>query len=207
MPIYPIVEGSGEITAVPVLLRRLRDASEIYTIDIGKPIQRKRSELVQEASLRRAVALALLKPACEAVLILFDADNDCPKALAPKLCQWAQAEARTIPCAVVLANREYEAWFLASLESLRGHRGIRADAQSFIDPESRRGAKEQLRSHMAPGKSYQETTDQAAMSQLFDMRLTFSRSRSFRGLVKAFGELTSAMGHRLDQWPPMNWKP
>src|SRR2546426_7135782 len=48
---------------------------------------------------------------------------------------------RSVPCAVVLAHREYEAWFLASLESLRGRRGIRGDAEAHPDPEEPRDRK------------------------------------------------------------------
>ena len=36
MNIQPIVEGHGEVAAVPVLLRRLRDAAEAYGIDVGR---------------------------------------------------------------------------------------------------------------------------------------------------------------------------
>ena len=42
---------------------------------------------------------------------------------------------------VVLAHREFEAWFLAAIESLRGTGGIRADAESHHDPESPREQK------------------------------------------------------------------
>ena len=68
-----------------------------------------------------------------------------------------------------MAYREYEAWFLASIESLRGQRGIRQDAQSHPAPEEPRGAKGQLEARLEQGRSYSETADQAALSATFDL--------------------------------------
>ena len=78
MKIQPIVEGHGEVSALPVLLRRFRDEAEVWDVDIGRPIRRPRSRLVQEEELRQAVRLALLQPDCGAVLILFDGESDSP---------------------------------------------------------------------------------------------------------------------------------
>jgi hypothetical protein len=103
LKIQPVVEGYGEVSALPVLLRRLSDSSGAFDLEIGRPIRRTRWELVNEAALRRSIRLALL------ILVLFDGDDDCPKTLAPRIQAWAQAEAREIPCMVVIAHREYEA--------------------------------------------------------------------------------------------------
>jgi hypothetical protein len=72
--------------------------------------------------------------------------------------------------AVVLAKREYEAWFLAAAKSLRGTRGLRADMEPPTDPEGIRGAKEWLTGHMTGGRSYRATRDQAALSAKFDVK-------------------------------------
>jgi hypothetical protein len=37
--IQPIVEGDGEVFAVPVLLRRLRDAAGAYSLGVNQPIK------------------------------------------------------------------------------------------------------------------------------------------------------------------------
>lgn len=42
MTIQPIVEGFGEVNAVPILLRRLMQEGQIYGFDVGRPIRRKR---------------------------------------------------------------------------------------------------------------------------------------------------------------------
>ena len=129
MKIQPIVEGHGEVEALPVLLRRLIDEAQVWTVGVGRPIRRPRTRLVQEEGVTQAVRLALEQPQCGAVLVLFDGNSDCPAELGPSVEAWATAAADDIPCRVVRAHREYEAWFLAAIESLRGSRGIRTDAQ------------------------------------------------------------------------------
>ncbi|PWU13197.1 MAG: hypothetical protein C5B50_19755 [Verrucomicrobia bacterium] len=205
MKIQPIVEGHGEVEAVPVLLRRLRDQAQAFSLDVGRPIRRKRWEFVDETAMKKAVRLAMLQPDCAAVLIMFDADDDCPKELVPTIEAWAKAEAGPMPCAVVIPNREYEAWFIASIESLRGKSGIRADAESHPSPETPRGAKGQLESRMVAGLSYAETVDQAPLTAAFDFALAHSRCRSFRRMAKAFGILAAAAGFPLTDWPPAAW--
>lgn len=167
MIIQPIVEGHGEVPAVPVLLRRLIERGQVYQFTVASPIRRKRTELVAEASLRKSVELARLTPGCSAILILFDADDDCPSEIAPQLEAWAKDAAGGIPCAIVMANREYEAWFIASIESLRGKQRIREDADSHPNPETPRNAKGQLEKRMLAGSSYQETADQAPLTAAF----------------------------------------
>src|SRR5438270_7446826 len=107
MMIQPIVEGQGEEAAVPLLLRRLRDEAQAWTLDVAKPHRRRRTQLVKKDSLQTAVRVAALREDCAGILILFDADDDCPKELAPSLEEWAREAAAGKVCAVVMANREY----------------------------------------------------------------------------------------------------
>lgn len=207
MNIQPIVEGHGQVSAVPVLLRRLRDESRVFEVDVNRPLRRKRSELVLESGVRQSVRLALLQDRCGAILILFDADDDCPKELAPQVLKWACSEAGSIPVAVVVANREYEAWFLGALESLRGRRSISDIAVSPNQPETSRDAKGKLEEWMPRSTSYSETVDQVALSALFDMGAAHRTCRSFRKMVSAFGELVTRMGTTLPEWPPQDWSP
>ena len=197
MNIQPVVEGHGEVDAIPVLLRRFLAEAGVHQVSVGKPIRRKRSELVQEASVRRSVRLALLQPNCGGILIVFDSDDDCPRELAPQIELWARTEAGAVPCAIVMAHREYEAWFLASLEALRGVRGIVKDAASHPDPEGPRNAKGELRRHMVSGRGYSESVDQAAMTARMDFGEAHRRCRSFRKMVKAFGDVLGSMGEAL----------
>ena len=132
----------------------------------------------------------------------FDGDDDCPAELGPAVQGWATDSARDIPSEVVIAHREYEAWFLAALDSLRGIRGIREDAEPHSEPEQPRGAKELVQQHMADRRSYREVSDQPALTAEFSLPDAYRRSRSFRKLTKSFGSLLEAMGHDIGVWPP-----
>lgn len=205
MMIRPIVEGQGEEAAVPLLLRRLQAEAQLWELEVGRPHRRRRTQLVRKDSLQRAVQVALLHESCAGILILLDADDDCPKELAPQLALWAQEVSGEKPCAVVMANREYEAWFLASIEALRGRATILPDACSHPAPEVPRDAKGELERRMARGRSYSTTVDQASLTAHLDLAAAYRCCRSFRKLVSAFGALATAAGVPPTTWPPPSW--
>lgn len=205
MIIQPIVEGQGDEAAVPLLLRRLRDEAQAWGLEFGRPHRKRRTQLVKKDSLQSSVRVAALRADCAGILVLFDADDDCPAELAPTLEQWAREAAGEMPCAVVLANREYEAWLLASIESLRGRSGVLPEAAPHADPEVPRDAKGELERRMRPGASYSATVDQLGMTAHLDLEIAFRRCRSFRKLVSAFGALAAAAGVGPAVWPPAAW--
>ena len=86
---------------------------------------------------------------------------------------------------MVMAKREYEAWFLASIEALRGRRGVLPEATPHPDPESPRDAKGKLERRMRPGASYSASVDQVAMTGHLDLESAYRGCRSFRKLVSA----------------------
>lgn len=205
MILQPVVEGQGDEAAVPVLLRRLVEAAQCWEVQIARAHRRKRSQLMQKDSLQKAVQVATLRPGCSCVLVLFDADDDCPKEVAGKLSQWAQEACGPIPCAVVLATREYEAWLLAGIGTLRGISRVREDAGIHPSPEAPRDAKGEMAERMQPGAGYLPTVDQARLTDSFDLAAAYRACRSFRKLVKSFGALLSAAGMPPPMWPPPDW--
>lgn len=206
MKVYPLVEGHGEVQAVPVLLRRLLAEAGCHDIGVGQPIRRTQAQLRNNADIQKAVRLALLQPDCAAVVIVFDGEDDCPAELANRVRTWAREVAAATPADVVVAYREYETWFVAALESLRGSCGISGAAIAPPNPESRRDAKSWVEEFMPPGRAYSETGDQPAMSAVFDLGLAHRRNRSFRKLVKAVGDLLRELGRPLPRWPPPEWE-
>ena len=48
--IIPIVEGHGEVAAVPVLLRRIAKRLNAYDVQVGKPIRCQRHNLSRLAN-------------------------------------------------------------------------------------------------------------------------------------------------------------
>ena len=157
--IVAIVEGDGEVKAVPVLLRRIGAAvAPLATLDVARPIRVPRGRFLKASGLEGA---ALLRRA---------------RATRPDLL-----------IEVVLAKCEYEAWFIAAADSLRGTRGISNTANVPPDPESIRGAKEWLRARMSG--PYSPTADQAALTARFDMTAARRRSPSFDKMWRAVSAL------------------
>ena len=173
--IAAIVEGHGECEAVPILIRRVAQ-----TIDPGfvpkvlPPLRVPASRLMKEGELERSVELAARKlQGHGGVLVVLDCDwdNGCPATDGPALLRRAMDVRGDLPIAVILAKREFEAWFLAAAESLKGKHGLPIDLQSPARPEDIRGAKEWLSDKMPYGRSYAETTDQPAFTAIFNMNM------------------------------------
>ena len=101
--------------------------------------------------------------------IAHDADDDDAVALTAELHARVQAARSDVLSSIMVAVREYEAWFLAAAESLRGHRGLPADLAAPPDPEAIRDTKGWLRGHMPGGRKYAETSDQAASLDARDL--------------------------------------
>ena len=197
MKIQPVVEGHGEVEAVPILLRRLIDEAGAWQIGVGRPVRRTRYQLVHEPELAKSMRIALEQPDCGAILILFDGDDDCPAELGPRLQRIASQAASGTPCEVVMAHREYEAWFLAGFDSLRGHKMILDHTETPQDPERPRDAKGHFETMMRPDTSYVVRVDQPKFTALFDLPGARIRSQSFRKLTKSFGSLLRACGHDI----------
>lgn len=184
MKVAALVEGDGEVAALPLLLRRLSEwRSPAAHTDVLTPIRIRRDRFLnREDEFRRHVLLAAAKSGDNGwILMLLDADDDCPARSGPQILTRAQAVVPHRRVSVVLANREYEAWFIASAEALHGHRGFVFDPSETIDAETPRDAKGWVRVRM-PGRAYGETTDQPALTARMDLSLVFSNSRSFRKL-------------------------
>jgi hypothetical protein len=183
--ILPIVEGHGESTAVPILIRRIvaHYAPDMYA-HVGQVIRVKRTELIQAGGLERIVELAARQTTrSDGILILLDADDDCPREVADELAARAKKTRPDRTISVVAANREYEAWFLAAARSLRGKRGLVDDLEPPPNPEAIRDAKGWLAKRTTQGFSYKPTIDQPALTQLFDLEQAYA-ARSFRKIVK-----------------------
>ena len=192
--VVPIVEGHSEVGSVPLLLRRVLAERGSYHISIARPVRVPRFKIVKPGELERAITLARKnRERCDAVLVLLDAEDDCPKELAPELLDRATQANSDLPIRVVLAKTEFEAWFLGSLESLRGFRGIPSTAQSPEEPEEIRGAKEYLTRTMLGRCTYVEVADQPAFAERFHLKDTQRRCPSFDKLVRDIAALAARL--------------
>ena len=201
-----IVEGYGEVAAVPVLLRRIQYELDLgFGFDFPRPERVGRAKVVQPGELERAVErLSRRLAAPRAILILIDADKDCPAELGPKLLARAEQARPDIPIGVVLAKFEFEAWFLAAIESLPGWGGLPQDLVPVPDPEAVQGAKEFLRKQAKGSPSYTPTADQAALTALFDMEMARRNSPSFDKCWKKIERLFSEVSQQKPENRPQS---
>jgi hypothetical protein len=124
------------------------------------------------------------------VLVLLDAADDCPAQLGPQRLARARAERPDKRVVVVLANREFEAWFLAAAASLAGQHGFSEDLHSHDSPEVPRDCKGWLTKQRAHGHPYKETVDQAPLASIFDLKAARENSPSFN---KFYRDVTRLM--------------
>jgi hypothetical protein len=184
--IASIVEGDGEVAALPILLRRLAAELEpTAVVNLLQPIRVRRDRfLKKEEEFRRQLLLAAAKSGEQGwILIVLDADDDCPKTLGIDIRQRAQQHVPHRKVSVVLANREFEAWFIAAAASLNGARGFSMAPNEQIQAETPRNAKGWMRERMKGG-TYSEILDQPAFAAKFDIQQALENSRSFRKLCK-----------------------
>ena len=189
--IVTIVEGHGEVEAVPVLLRRIVEAvAPNANVEVTPPIRVDRYKIVKPTELERAIELAArIANGDGCVLVLLDAEDDCPAELGPDLLRRASGTRPDRAIRVVLAKREYEAWFVAAVTSIVGLAGISEDARAPEDAEGIRDAKRWLTRHMPEAHSYRPTRHQALLTRHFDLDTARRGAPSFDKLWRDLSTL------------------
>jgi hypothetical protein len=139
--------------------------------------------------LQKYLLYAKMRPGCSAILVLLDADDDCPEALALDLAAQARSLNIPVPIAIVVANHKYEAWFLASLPTIKGSFNIPQSAQFTGNPEGVADPKHWLTEAMPNGRAYKETADQAPMTAAMDLNIAGTSCRSLRRMSHAIRQL------------------
>lgn len=191
LTIVPIVEGHGEVEAVPILIRRL--AEEIcpgQQVAVRPPIRAKRNQVVQANRLESTVQLAAGKGGSDGrILVLLDADTDCPAELAPELLERATIARSDRKVVVVLPKVEFETWFLAAAPSVAERLGAGADLAIPKSVESISDPKKWLSDRMPLGRSYRPTLHQPALTSRFDLALARRNSPSFDKMWRSMEDL------------------
>lgn len=190
--IVPIVEGQSEERALGVLMRRVLYELGIFDRPVARPFRVKRQRVVRGGELERSILQAeRSRPGASSVLIVLDADKDCPADLASHLLERARVQT-DLPVRVVFPKVEVEAWILGAVDSLRGVRGIRDDAQPPPDPEAVPHAKRAITRLMEGSRGYVATDDLPALVDALDLELAEARSPSFakfRRDLESLGEV------------------
>lgn len=183
-----VVEGRGDELALPNLCSRVRDYVEAWSWIVDpNPVRQPRSRLVDESrpsphrtaradGIARAVELALQRPA-DGVVILCDADDDCPAVWGPSSRRLVEARCRGDS---VMIEREYEAWLLYAFSEalLRQH--------DITSPESVRDAKGRLRRLVS---GYKPTSHQLEITRSVEIATLWKASDSFDKLMRCLMEI------------------
>ncbi|WP_207757047.1 hypothetical protein [Nonomuraea cypriaca] len=106
---------------MPILLYRI--AAEVMPDpwpEFLRPHRVGRESLLRPHGVENAVNASLAQFGdVSGILVIVDSDDDCPATLGPKLLERIQVARPGLLAAVVLAHREFEAWFLAAAASLK----------------------------------------------------------------------------------------
>jgi hypothetical protein len=201
--IAPIVEGKGEVQCVPTLLRRIWKEIGGEYAEILSPLHHPRSELIRRDGLRGAVEKASIILAGRSnpslpglVLVLLDSDEpddeNCPARLGPRLREFARGVDPRFGVSCVVANVEYETWFVASAESLimQGHLRLKPGEAIPGDPEGQRLRKRWIEDRyavkgvMRQNRQYKPTVDQLPMTRAMDLAACRAGAPSFDKLCR-----------------------
>lgn len=197
--IAAIVEGHGECEAVPILVRRIAlDVDPGFVPCILSPLRVPASRLVKQGEIERSVDLVARKLQGQGGIIVIldcDAEDCCLAQAGPQLLARARASRSDMPISVVMAKKEFEAWFIAAADSLRGRRNLANDLHSPSDPEGIRDAKGWLSDRMTPGLGYSETDDQPALTAIFDM----ASARKIDSFDKCYRDIKVMLEHLRNQ--------
>lgn len=197
--IVPIVEGDGEVQAVPILINRWFEFRRFLNFDTPHVAVRAHKGSLTcaydpadgsgiEYYVTRAAAA---RP--DGILVILDADDDCNarrgrpanEQLGPELLQRAKDVAGHIPLGVVVANREFEAWFLAGYRRLKHQEYFLKEVRfpPGFDVEGPRDCKGRVGECM--GRKYSPTADQKVLARGIGFKAYMGRhSRSFRKLLR-----------------------
>jgi hypothetical protein len=176
-----VVEGPGDAAAVPLLLRRwLHEEKGEYRDILGKSIPLKsRDKALSPNGIEGYVATAASRPGCRAVLVLIDGEGDAVCELGPRLLERARS-VTTVPVVVVLADPKYEAWLVASAETM--------DIDG-LDPDSERDPGGQIADKLAV--KYVKPVWQPRLTARLTFALARSRSQSLSRLFEKLDEMTA----------------
>lgn len=186
-----LVEGPGDMTAVPVLLRKLFQQNNIFNWMPGDPMRVGELSALKKRlrNFAEALRIKMNEGKCHGVLVLLDMEDGCPRDEAWALAAEFATFGLPCPVAVVFAHREYEEWLVASLPTIAPHVACFPDTLARDYPiEGKRGVKEWLTRQMPAGTIYKETTDQASFTAHLNTDLALE-CRSFQRLTKAIDEI------------------
>jgi hypothetical protein len=197
--IAPIVEGQCEVGCIERLLQRtwtelLAGPNCLRVLPPSRGsrdalLQLERPDLaekVEEAYIKLHRLLAYDSSSSGLLLLLLDAEDDCPAQLAPILLEAAKKIRSDADICCVLAKRMLENWIVAGASTLAGVNGLPAILPTRDRFEDRSGAKwleQQLRSK-DKARKYKKTEDAKLFVRVMDLEECRTNSPSFDKLCR-----------------------
>jgi hypothetical protein len=174
-----VVEGPGDVVALPVLLRAHLVLMGDYRNLLAKPVScNGRDKALMPNGIEGKVATAAARPGCRGVLVVLDADRDLPCVLGPQILSRAD-KVSPVPVVVALAAPTFEEWLVASAATL----GL----EGLIYPTDRDPVNA-IKAALQPAK-YVKPTWQPRLAARVDINLARSRSASLARLLDRFDGL------------------
>ncbi len=194
-----IVEGHGEVEAARVLIRRTW--TELLGgdhVEVLRPYRIPKARIIKNlddalTNAVRTLTLQLNNYGASAeptlVLVLVDADDDLPCVIGPSI---AESLARVVgsASACIVADKEFETWFVAAAESLSRYLALPNDFAPITAPESAGLGKAWIKRHFK-GMRYSETIDQPKLTAAMDLTLCRTRCKSFDKLCRVLEQVLS----------------
>jgi hypothetical protein len=201
-----IVEGDGERAAVLILIRRIAAEIGVYGIHVYTTVLTKRNRFPRIASERETRLREARIAAGDdgAILILLDSDGEppcvdirhqtSPCVLGADLVREIGPLTAGLPVAVVMAECEFETWFVAAAPSLTGSKGLVPGTIPPDCPDSLGDPKGWLTARMMNSdRAYSPTADQARFTERFDMEMARQWSPSFDHCYREIERLIRAV--------------
>lgn len=190
--VLPIVEGTGDATAVPTLIRRIAHEHEIFDLEILTPHQRGDIPTIKPR-LRDFLVAASFDEAPLFWVLDYDCDGCTDVAL--DLQKFEALAKQIVPHIAVrfaLMVKEFETLFLVDETTTRRVlKHIPGDTIFPQNAESVRDAKGWLSKALPKGLSYKPTTHQERISAQVDLTLLRQQSPSYQRFEQALLDLIS----------------
>ena len=185
-----IVEGDGDVRAVPILIRRTLEKNGIF--DVGLLPTQRRGEYPSVKKNFDDYFVAATKENSPILWIMdFDSKGyDCPYREAAQLLDRAQALRPNWPLKIAFLMKEYEGLFLHDEQATRiVFPDIPKQVEFPKSPHEIRGVKEWISGKRPKGMAYKETVHQAKITAHLNLDLLHERSRDFAHIERAVLQL------------------
>lgn len=192
--ILPIIEGDGDLKAVPIIIRRILEDNNLHSVGLH-PAQ-KRGDLPKIARSFDNYFNAALKWQAPILWVLdFDCKNCiCQADEAMQLYKQAENLRPSWPFKVVFVTKEFETLFLIEQQAARKVLGIDENYAFPPTPEKIRGAKQVLSRALPSGRSYKEMVHQDKIAAQLNLDVLREHSSDFRHLEKSVLYLANPQG-------------